>query len=84
MENALDELVWPLSLAAETLNDVLADKPATFSWQELVRGSRPQIEQLRHFIEVQPFLNFAALQPGRVATDGILRSAADLKLGERF
>jgi uncharacterized membrane protein YphA (DoxX/SURF4 family) len=83
-ELKLDELLWPLSLAAGTLNDVLADKPATFSWQELVRGSRPQIEQLRHFIEVQPVLNFAALQPGRKATDEILRSVDDLKLGQKF
>jgi uncharacterized protein len=83
-ELKLDELVWPLSLAAGTLNDVLADKPATFSWQELVRGSRPQIEQLRHFIEVQPVLNFAALQPGRKATDQILHSVDDLELGQKF
>jgi predicted RND superfamily exporter protein len=47
-------------------------------------GSRPQNRQLRHFIEVQPILDFAALQPGRKATDGIQCSAADLKLGERF
>src|SRR5260370_36719129 len=40
--------------------------------------------QLRHFIEVAPILDFGALQPGRKATDGIQRSAADLKLGERF
>src|SRR5258708_37982410 len=39
--------------------------------------------QLRHFIEVQPILDFAAMQPGRKATDGIQRSAADLKLGEK-
>src|SRR5882757_6216762 len=47
-------------------------------------GSQPQKMQLRHFIEVQPILDFAALQPGRKATDGIHRTAAGLKLGERF
>jgi hopanoid biosynthesis associated RND transporter like protein HpnN len=83
-EIKLGQLVWPLSLADRTLSDALAGKPATFSWQELVQGSRPQTIQLRHFIEVQPVLDFAVLQPGRKATDGILRSAADLKLGERF
>jgi hopanoid biosynthesis associated RND transporter like protein HpnN len=83
-EIKLDQLVWPLSLADQTLRDVLAGKPATFSWQELVQGSRRQNRQLRHFIEVQPILDFSALQPGRKATDGIQRSAADLKLGERF
>jgi hopanoid biosynthesis associated RND transporter like protein HpnN len=83
-EIKLGQLVWPLLLADRTLSDALAGKPATFSWQELVQGSRPQTIQLRHFIEVQPVLDFAVLQPGRKATDGILRSAADLKLGERF
>jgi uncharacterized protein len=83
-EIKLDQLAWPLSLADRTLSDVLAGKPATFSWQELVQGSRPQTRQLRHFIEVQPVLDFTALQPGRKATDAILRSAADLQLGEKF
>jgi hopanoid biosynthesis associated RND transporter like protein HpnN len=83
-EIKLDQLVWPLSLADRTLSDVLSGKPATFSWQEFVQGSRSQTMQLRHFIEVQPVMDFAALQPGRKATDGILRSAADLKMGEKF
>jgi hopanoid biosynthesis associated RND transporter like protein HpnN len=79
-----DELVWPLSLASGTLKDALAGRPASFSWQELVQGSRSETRQLRHFIAVQPVLDFAALEPGRGATDGILRSADDLKLGEKF
>ena len=80
----LDQLVWPLSLADGTLHEVLAGKPATFSWQALVQGSQPKTMQLRHFIEADPVLDFAALQPGRKATDGIQRSAADLKLGDKF
>ena len=83
-EIKLNELVWPLSLASGTLEDLLAGKPAAFSWQELVQGSRSQISQLRHFITLQPELNFAALEPGRMATDQILRSAKDLKLSEKF
>jgi hopanoid biosynthesis associated RND transporter like protein HpnN len=83
-EIKLDQLVWPLSLTDKTLSEALAGKSATFSWQELVQGSRPQIEQLRHFISVQPVLDFAALQPGLKATDGIRRSAADLKLAEKY
>jgi uncharacterized protein len=83
-EIRLDQLVWPLSLADKTLHEVLAGKPSTFSWQELVQGVKPQAMKLRRFIGVQPVLNFAALQPGRQATDGIRRSVADLKLGEKF
>jgi hypothetical protein len=76
----LDQLAWPLSLADRTLSDVLSDKPATFSWQELLQGHPLPADQLRHFIEVQPVLDFAELQPGHKATDGIRRAAADLDL----
>jgi hopanoid biosynthesis associated RND transporter like protein HpnN len=83
-EVKLDQLVWPLSMADRTLSDVLSGKPTTFSWQELIQGSPPPAIQLRHFIEVQPVLDFQALQPGRKATDAIRRSVADLKLSEKF
>jgi hopanoid biosynthesis associated RND transporter like protein HpnN len=83
-EIKLDQLVWPLSLAGNTLNDVLADRPARFSWQALVQGAPPQAAQLRHFIEVEPVLDFSALQPGRKATDAIHQAATDLKLAETF
>jgi len=83
-EIKIDEVVWPLSLASGALNDALAGKPAAFSWQELFQGSVSQINQLRHFITLQPQLDFAALEPGRKATDRIFRSADELKLGENF
>ena len=71
-------------MAERTLSDVLAGKPATFSWQELLQGAPSPATRLHHFIEVEPVLDFEALQPGRRATDAIRRSAADLKLGEKF
>jgi uncharacterized protein len=83
-EIKLDRLVWPLSMADRTLSDVLAGKPATFSWQELIQGSPSSASRLHHFIEVEPVLDFRALQPGGKATDAIRRSASDLKLGEKF
>src|SRR3979409_2302376 len=83
----LEQLAWPLSLADRTLSDVLSGNPATFSWQELVQGQPAPANQLRHLIGVQPTLDFAELQPGRKAGEGIRRAAADLdlpnKLGER-
>ena len=60
----LEQLAWPLSLADQTLSDVLADKPATFSWQELVQGHKLPAEQLRHFIEVQPTQDFPICSRG--------------------
>jgi hopanoid biosynthesis associated RND transporter like protein HpnN len=83
-ELKLDQLAWPLSLAGKTLNDALVGKPAAFSWQTLVQGAPPDAMQLRHFIEVQPVLDFSALQPGLKATDGIQRAAVGLNLQEKF
>jgi hopanoid biosynthesis associated RND transporter like protein HpnN len=80
----LDSLAWPLSLADRTLSDVLSGKAATFSWQELLQGDPLPVNQLRHFIEVQPVLDFTQLQPGHRATEGIRRAAADLDLQNKF
>ena len=59
----IDQLAWPLSLADKTISDVLSDRAATFSWQELTRGHPAQPSQLRHFVEINPVLDFAELQP---------------------
>jgi hopanoid biosynthesis associated RND transporter like protein HpnN len=80
----LNQLGWPLSLADQTLNDVLAGKPATFSWEELLQGHKLRPDELRHFIEVQPALDFSQLQPGQKATEGIRQAAADLDLKGKF
>lgn len=80
----LEELGWPLSLTRKALEDVFAGKPAFFSWQELLQGHAPADNQLRHFIEVAPRLDFNALQPGRAATDAIRKAASDLQLMQRF
>jgi uncharacterized protein len=80
----LDDLAWPLSLAEKTLGDVLSDRHATFSWQELTQGSAQKAAQLQHFLEIDPVLNFSALQPGAGATARIRQAAADLHLEARF
>lgn len=83
-EIRLEQLVWPLSLADRTLSDVLSGKPATFSWQELLQGQPMPSKQRRHFLEVQPTLDFSALQPGLRAEEGLRRAAAELHLQDKF
>lgn len=80
----LSQLGWPLSLTRKVLNDVLAGKPAFFSWQELLQGHALAENQSRHFIEVAPRLDFNALEPGRAATDAIRKAASDIRLRKRF
>ena len=59
-EIQIDQLVWPLSLAQKTLSDVLSGRSAEFSWQELLSGRPAPTASLRHFIEVQPSLDYSA------------------------
>jgi uncharacterized protein len=80
----LEQLSWPLSLTERTLSDVLAGKPTTFSWQTLLQGHMPPENQLRHFIEAEPVLDYSQLQPGLKAQEGIRRAAAELDLPNKF
>jgi uncharacterized protein len=80
----LDQLSWPLSLARQTLEDVLAGRPAVFSWQALLEGHKPPPDQRRHFVEISPVLNFGQLQPGKFATQQIKKTAHDLALKREY
>ena len=76
----LDDLTRPLTLGADTLDDVLTGRAASFSWRVLVQGRPATPQELRRFIEVDPNLNFAALEPGEGATAAVRQTASDLKL----
>ena len=80
----LDALARPLSMAAATMEDVLARSPAWFSWQELLSGERPTASDLRRFIEVHPVLDYSALEPGRRSSSAIRQAAADLDLASKY
>jgi hopanoid biosynthesis associated RND transporter like protein HpnN len=73
----LDTLTRPMTMAADTVGEALADRPASFSWRVLASGKPAE---LRRFIEVDPVLDFRALEPGRAATDAIAQTAQDLQL----
>src|SRR5713226_6028270 len=81
-ELKLDDMTRPMTLAADTVEDVVAGRPASFSWRVLASGKPAQPGELRRFIEVEPVLDFSALQPGLAATNAIARTAADLHLAE--
>jgi hypothetical protein len=80
----LDGLARPLTMAAATLEQSLAGRPATFSWQEMLNGQPPGLQDTRRFIEVRPVLNYSALQPGEVADSAIRKSTADLQLATKY
>jgi hopanoid biosynthesis associated RND transporter like protein HpnN len=71
-----EQVVRPLSMAADTLENVLAGRPASFSWRVLVEGHPAQPNELRGFIEIHPVLDYADVQPGHAATETLRRIAA--------
>jgi uncharacterized protein len=81
---ALDDLALPLSTTAETFEDVLAGRPAAFSWQELLVGHPPAASDLRRLIEVRPVLDYSALQPGKRSSDAIRQATKDLDLAGKY
>ncbi|OAF13110.1 hopanoid biosynthesis-associated RND transporter HpnN [Bradyrhizobium centrolobii] len=83
-ELKLDQLAWPLSLVDTALSDILGGKPASFSWQELLQRHKTSASDLRRFIEVDPVLDFSALQPGAKASSGIQQAASELDLAGRY
>jgi predicted RND superfamily exporter protein len=80
----LDDLARPLTLGANTLDDVLAGRPANFSWRVLAEGRPAKPDELRRLIEVEPILNYAALQPGQAAIAAVRQTAAEQKLASDF
>ena len=80
----LDDMTRPMTMAAATAEDVVAGRPASFSWRALAGGKPAEPTDLRRFIEVEPVLDFMALEPGRAATDAIAQTASDLKLGADY
>jgi uncharacterized protein len=83
-EIELDSMTRPMTMAADTVDAVLARKPASFSWRALASGKPAEPHDLRRFIEIAPVLDYTALEPGRAATDQIMRTAAELKLATDY
>ena len=78
---SFDQFKTPIESMNGALENVLADKPAFFSWQNLLsNGEAPSGRQLRKFIEIAPVLDYADIQPGAKASDFIRQQAKDLHL----
>jgi uncharacterized protein len=80
----LDAMTWPMTLAAETIERVNAGQPASFSWRELVQGSRAKPDELLRFLTIRAVLDFSALEPGLKASDSIRADAKDLDFAGKY
>jgi hopanoid biosynthesis associated RND transporter like protein HpnN len=80
----LDNMIWPLTLAANTLDQVNANKPASFSWQVLVQSHEPKSSDLMRFLKIRAVLDYSELEPGLKASDAIRQAATDLNLASAY
>jgi hopanoid biosynthesis associated RND transporter like protein HpnN len=80
----LDALTGTFERVTATLEDILAGRPASFSWRALAEGKNADPAELRRFIDVRPVLDYTALEPGRVASETIRDLAKQLDLPGKF
>jgi len=80
----LDDMTWPMILAANTLDQVEANQPASFSWRVLVQGHEAKPADLRRFVKLTAVLDYSELEPGLKASNAVRQAAADLNLASAF
>ena len=80
----LDNMAWPMTLAANAIEKVNAGQPASFSWHEMVEGRAATPDELLRFLEIQATLDYSELEPGKKATDAIRQAAADLDIASKY
>lgn len=81
---SLDALAPAMTMAADTVDAVIQGRPTNFSWRILAGGKAPDPSELRRFIEIEPVLDYQALEPGRAATDAITATAERLNLAGEY
>jgi hopanoid biosynthesis associated RND transporter like protein HpnN len=83
-EVKLDDTARPFNLIAQTVEDINSKGTATFSWRELTSEKGLTDSDKRAFIEFKPVIDYAALEPGKDATDAIRKAAADLDFAGKY
>ncbi len=76
----LADIARPVDAFGATLQKVANGEKTYLSWRALVSGAPATTRETRRFIEVQPQLDFGALEPGASASDAIRAAAAALHL----
>src|SRR6476646_9060774 len=80
----LDDLSGTLNMVSDTLDEAIAGQRASFSWRAMLNGRPPTPDERRRFLQIRPVLDYAALMPGKVATDAIRQAAIDLDIGANY
>jgi uncharacterized protein len=81
---SLDDMSRSLNMAADTVEDALAGRSASFSWKVLLSGQPPIPEDLRRIVSIWAKLDYAAVQPGREAIAAVRQAAEQANLATEF
>ena len=81
---SLDDLAKTLNMVADTMDEAIAGRSASFSWRAMLNGRPPTPSETRRFIEIRPVLDYSALTPGQKSTDAIRKAAADLNIAGQY
>ena len=79
-KSKLEDLRPALVAIADALELLASGQHPAFSWRKLITGRPPEASDLRRFVNIQPVLNFADLQPGQKATAAIRETISRLGL----
>jgi hypothetical protein len=80
----LDDFAGTMNMVSDTLDEVIAGRPASFSWRAMLNGRPATPAERRRFIDIRPVLDYSALTPGKAATDAIRQAAADLNISGQY
>ena len=79
---SFDTLAPEFQRLSGTVNNVLAGKPASFSWMSQFQSGEAKAPA-RQLVTISPVLDYNALQPGAEATKVIRQAAAGLQLAQQ-
>lgn len=74
----LDDMSPVFNASAQTVEDILAGRPASFSWRVLAQGQPATPSDLRGVIAVRPVLDYKEVQAGLKASTALRDAAAEL------
>ena len=72
-----EDLAPSFKALSTSLTNVMEGRAGDFSWHGLLTGEDPKPRDLRRIIEVEPVLDFKALEPGGKASEAIRAAAAE-------
>jgi len=74
----LDDMARVFDASSQTVEDILAGRPASFSWRALAQGQDASASDLRGVIEVRPVLDYKEVQAGLKASNALREAAAEI------